>query len=54
MFTGIFVKILSIVLLLASPPLNSVPIPNIKTTPTESKSTTDKILTIIPEIIFIL
>ena len=37
--------------LLVSPPLNRVPIPKINTTPTDIKSTIDKILTNIPEII---
>ncbi len=40
--------------LLVSPPLKRVPIPKIKTTPTASKSVIDKILTNIPEIIFLL
>ncbi len=40
--------------LLVSPPLNKVPIPRISTMPTEIKRTIDKILTNIPEIIFIL
>ena len=37
--------------LLVSPPLKRVAIPKIKTIPTAIKSTTDKILTNIPEII---
>ena len=37
--------------LLVSPPLKRVPIPKIKITPTDIKSTIDKILTSIPEII---
>ena len=37
--------------LLVSPPLNKVPIPSISTNPTAIKSTMDKILTNIPEII---
>ena len=37
--------------LLVSPPLKRVPIPKIKTKPTAIKSTIDKILTNIPEII---
>ena len=40
--------------LLVSPPLNNVPIPNIKTTPTAIKNTIDKIFTNIPENIFVL
>jgi len=40
--------------LLASPPLNNVPIPSIKTIPTASKKVIDKIFTIVPEIIIIL
>ena len=40
--------------LLASPPLNKVPIPRIKTTPTAIKNVIDKIFTIVPEIIIVL
>ena len=40
--------------LLVSPPLNKVPIPRIKTTPTAIKNAIDKIFTIVPEIIIVL
>ena len=40
--------------LLVSPPLNKVPIPRIKTTPTAIKNVIDKIFTIVPEIIVVL
>ena len=40
--------------LLVFPPLNKVPIPRINTTPTAIKSVIDRILTNIPENIFIL
>ena len=40
--------------LLVVPPLNNVPIPRIKTTPTAIKKVIDNTLTNIPEIIFIL
>ena len=40
--------------LLASPPLNKVPIPSKSTTPTETNKTIDKIFTNIPVNIFIL
>ena len=40
--------------LLVSPPLNKVPIPRIKTTPTAIKNVMDKIFTIVPEIIIVL
>ena len=40
--------------LLVSPPLNKVPIPRIKTTPTEINKIIDNILTNIPEIMFVL
>ena len=40
--------------LLASPPLNKVPIPRIKTTPTAIKNVIDKTFTIVPEIIIVL
>ena len=40
--------------LLVSPPLNKVPIPRIKTTPTAIKNVIDKIFTIVPEIIIVL
>jgi len=40
--------------LLVSPPLNKVPMPSIRTTPTAINNTIEAILTNIPEIIFIL
>ena len=41
-------------LLLVSPPLNNVPIPRIRTTPTAINKVIDNILTNIPEIIYVL
>ena len=40
--------------LLVSPPLNKVPMPSIRTTPTAINNTIEAILTNIPEIIFVL
>ena len=41
-------------LLLVSPPLNNVPIPRIRITPTAINKVIDNILTNIPEIIYVL